>query len=425
MKKILVLMLFLPLGVTTYAQRIKIEQVKGAGVSKQGIFYALPKTVLVIEVEVTKTKLTAPDNANLCDALFGDCQKVLGQKPYATGTAFEITNITIGSKATPDAEQIYRVDIRRRWNVDKAIGFSLSSEGLIQGTEVTTTNKTFEIITTALTTIIDVAAQTRLLTLLAPDIKAASPEEIKIKKRIDYLIAKKEDLLTAIASTGPLETLKFKVEETDKLLAQELTKILGKKEVAKKVYRFELYNIPTTDTELLHLSTTNGIYLDLTNDHILNPTEFSNIKKEGTPLIVKVGDGVSEFGKKITASATVEPGKKGLAYRVPKEAKVTVSFNNKNEAIALVPIAQSGIVAYLPYKIDKANIEYYENLGWLKKVSVETNSISPDNIKKAGEVITNAHEKLSGKTEIEKLKEENELLEAKKKNKELKDSLAQ
>lgn len=423
MKKILIATLFLFVGITAYSQRIDIEQVTGTNISKQGIFYALPKTVLVIEVEVTKTITTAPDDAKLCDALFGDCQKVLGQKQYPSGLKFEVSNITIASKATPDPEQIYRVDVNKRWNIDKAIGFSLSSEALIQGAEVTTTNKTFEIITTALTTVVDIVTQKRdFVQELMPN-TSLTPAEEKIKKRIETLATKKEDLITAISSTGPLETLKFKVEETDKLLAQELIKILGKKEVIKKVYRFEMYTTPTASQELLHVSN-KGVHLDLTNDHILNPGAFNNTTKEGDALTIKVEDGVNEFGKLVAASATRDPkvSRKGLAYRIPKEAKVTVSLNNEKKAVALLPIAQRGIVAYLPYKIDKANIEYYENLGWLKKVSVEANSISPDKIQKAGETITNAGDKLSGKSELEKLNEENELLEAKKKNKELKAS---
>ncbi len=51
------------------AQNLEVQRIESNKVSKEGIFYALPKTVLTLEVEVKKTQTTAPKNAGLCQLL--------------------------------------------------------------------------------------------------------------------------------------------------------------------------------------------------------------------------------------------------------------------------------------------------------------------------------------------------------------------
>ncbi len=361
---------------------------------------------------------------------FGNCYDLFGMTPYISSTIYELGEVAVSSKAIPDINNIYRVDVKKKWNIDKNLSFSLSEEGLIQGAETSYTNKTFEIITSAIGAVADIAAAVKAFTKNLEEKNSKDNTQLlnenkPLVDRITYLLKRKEELVTNDGGNITLEVLKFKIDEIDKLLAKELVVIMGTKTVESIVYKFEVEANAGT-TKILKLDKSKGVFIELSNPNILNSTDFNitDGSSSGEELTLSVSEDLGSFGSKVKALATIEPEKKGMAYRVPGKGLITVSVGSSKQLVSTVAIAQLGEIVYLPCKIDKASIDYYENLGFIKKISVEAGSIiSSDKIDQVSKQATNTQKLLKGDTDLEKLNKENDLLEAQKKNKELKDAL--
>lgn len=436
-----VVLLLLITGVKSFSQRIQISNVANAqnnSVTNTGIFYGLPKSELVIKVEVTKVKFEKPKDGNLCEKLFGDCDAFFGGKhlPYQGRSAFKISDVNINTLAKIDPNQIYRVNAKRRWNRDKGLTFGFNPEGIITGAKLSNEDKTLDIVVSSIQSILQIV---RSATFTNTTAKKAVPNvnlkefELDLKNRILDLIQKREALITSPNYSGSIETLQYKIQELDKLIAKELIVVLGKKTVTKKVFTFvidtpekpgiyKLFSLVTSGGK-------SGINVDPT---FANQTFIPN----GFRTTVTVGN-VDEFMVEIAASknslgellrtklANTTPKKKGMAYRVPGSINVTV-FNGMVSATEkkqifkgsfLIP--QLGSIAYLPYKISTAEIEYYENLGWIKSVNITSKSITPDQINSVGKTINSVRNAVKGDSEVERLTKQIELLKLRKEYNEL------
>jgi hypothetical protein len=418
------LLIFSFIPAIALAQAAKIEKVESS-TDDSGIFYALPITFITLEVEVKKVVTTPPPNPQLCNQLFGDCKKVFGRKPYENKTSFEVINVKTGTKSYPDKNNIYKVNSIKRWNQDRSLSFSISETGLIQGGETSKVDKTFEIVSTTVGSVIDLffrmdAAYDSLVRNRI-DVARVSP----LKKRIDDLRNAKEQLIISSQGNLSMEAVKFKIDEIDKLIEKEAIELLGSRESETSVFKFEVEaDTVKTARNILKISPT-GVFLMSPNDRELNasPFKLSTDPGAGDVLTLTGERDPLSLGTMITPQPT-KNGSKGLAYRIPGQGIFKIQLGNEVKAISTVSVAQFGSIVYLPYKINKSSIKYYESLGFLKEVSLESTSvISGDNISTAAGLATKYKDSRKDETELEKLESENKLLEAKKKNAELKKAL--
>lgn len=446
----------------SYSQIISIEKIKKEEtVKSNGIFYALPKTHLGVEVEITRITNKAPEDPTLCSQLFRNCEAVFDRKPYNTEVLFEISRVSTFAKTYPDEKNIFKVDARKKWNQDRTLGLTLSDKGIIQGGQASRTDKTFEIISSVIGTAIEIALlrmnseidtiENRRLKY-RNDIKAIvnkklgrSPEDERskifldkqitecdkridkigqLKKRLEKYLQAKEELIVSSSAGMTEDAIKYKVSEIQKLIDKELVILLGSQKKETFTYRFEIPIDQMNDKGLLKI-TTKGIYLiDATDITINNTSDFNTTNNGlGKTLKLSIQKDPKGFSELVGNVESIEKTN-CLAYRLPASGIITLKLEEEIKSISVLPVAQFGSVVHLPVKMNKMNIKFHEEQGSLMELSMESNSIiSGDQITKGGELIGKAKKLNDEKTELDKLKEENELLEAKKKNKDLKKSL--
>ncbi len=424
MNKFIIISLLLLLFITSisFGQRVDVQNVTNSfSLKRDGIFYALPKTILVVEIEVKKTVYTPPKGAKKENTLDSAYLKIINGEIFVKDSVIEISNYSISTKSTQDLDQVFLLNPKKKWNKKTNIAFSLSEQGIIQGSEVSIEDKTFDLVTEGLSSIASIASA-----VLGG---AVGAKPISDKRTLENLLDKRANLITSTSYGGDGEAIKFQIKELDKMIESEMAKLIGSKKITTATFRFEI-DLDCTERsyELLKVISSGhslGIHLipENKNDHILYPQKFIAKKDSGNVLRVEISNSsVSSYGQLIKNLGASNETKRGLAYRIPKNKIIKIVFEKEDKLISSIPIAQCGSIAYLPYKMDKVNIKYYESLGSLKSVSAEAGSINAENFDVLAGTIKSGKDISNGKSELERLNEENQLLEAIKKNKELKNN---
>ncbi len=115
--------------------------------------------------------------------------------------------------------------------------------------------------------------------------------------------------------------------------------------------------------------------------------------------------------KETSTQSALSSEELGLRYRIPSLATVSLINNNQPKATATKPIAQFGLVRALPAGVGRKStidIEYYEDLGSLKKLTAKSEGRST-------EPTTNAiKEVFENKDELTELQREYEILKLEK-----------
>ena len=434
LNKIFLAPLFCLITTVGFGQKIEIEKInasKPEEIEAEGIIYALPKTVLVLEIEVVKTDSIPVTNPS-CDL---GCQLRTSLKPITKrSTTFQVKNYSLTTKAVPDTEQIYVVNPESKWNKNKSVSFTLSNLGLIQGTEISIENKTFEIISSGLSTIISTAS---LFVAGGPAPPPPPSESVKPEAKLLKLINSKEMLLSS-AYGAALETIQFQLVELNKLIDTELAALVGKRVSKTTVLRFEIELAKEEPASLnsgsslkidkLKIDKEKGVYIDPTlkavNPHILYPAEFLSTSEVGKNITVTVHSMQDSFGKIVSQMKLSSSVRKGLAYRIPVEYSFSVSYDGTPKLAASLQIAQAGKVVHLPYKMDNATIAYYENLGSIKTVSVSSSAIVSDSFATGQGIISDTKKLIDGQSEADKLTKEVTELELLVRKKAAEDALA-
>ncbi|PKQ44203.1 DUF4831 family protein [Confluentibacter flavum] len=417
----------------SYAQSIKIQKVdiaKPEKVTRDGVFYALPKTILIIDVSVTKTMLKAPTSTDKCDAACRRALQDIGFEIYKTDRSYKIADYSITTKAIPDLNEVYLINPRKKWNKNSNMTFSLSEQGLIKGAEVSVENKTINVITSGIKTIGSIAGSI----IASRDKLGASSSLIKLIQLID----KREALISSSRYASSLEVIKYQVSELDKLIANELEELIGIKKEETKIFRFLIdpdcptFSPPNTYTDIEidlfcvnNIGSDKGIFLSTKSEGVIYPIDFMTTKKEGELVKLSIMEPrTKDYGSLLMKTTESTSDKKGFPYRIPKNKIVSITLAGKPTLISTIPVPQCGVIAYLPYKMDKVNATFYENLGNLQSISTDSKAIfQSSNIESIQGTFSDIKSLIDGKSELDNLNEENALLEAKKKNKELKDAL--
>ncbi len=411
-------------------QDIKIQKVKeNTDIPNSGIVYALPKSVIVVEIDVEKTITTPPKEpekwANLIyepDSLkefmennpvkYNDLiNKPCGIDVYTKKNEFKLKNFRISFLAKPDLDQVYIVNPKKKWNKNKNISFTLSELGLIQGSTISVEDKTFNIIVDGIQTV---------ASIVSLGVASTRSDNNNPCRQVQQLISKKEILIGSGTYGSDLKTLQFQLSELDKLISKKLEIIQGKKVVKKTTIRFEIEltddqinNLQNQQTEEIPLATfhkNEGLKLQFENDHILYPSDFlsagSDTNDSTIHLILKKPES-RNLNDLVCNMPSNDSAEHGLAYRIPEFFVATVRDHSKqNKLKTLIPISQAGTIIYLPTKMNKSEIAYYEQLGSLKLASTESSAINSSNIKEGIESIINIKDSFDEKSDLEKLTEE-------------------
>lgn len=148
--------MFLIISVS-YSQSIIIENVNTSNAIKPNdLFYALPKTVLKNNIKIEEEIFRIPKVNVTLENIFssGPNSTKIPNKTEEEKREVKVKSISFETKAIPDDEHIYRIHLKKKWNRKNIIDLKIGKNGLIQGGELTSEDKTFKIITTGLSNLI-------------------------------------------------------------------------------------------------------------------------------------------------------------------------------------------------------------------------------------------------------------------------------
>jgi len=349
-----------------------------------GYYYSLPRTVLTIDITVTRVDKISGPYAKYASKYLGIKDPVL-----QSVTTYDLTDISINTYAEPDPEKYYFVELKNNSLLKtKSMMIALSESGLIQDLndnsdkkveqdkkessnrkkiDYTETFKYFadnNLVERVDTIIEQINMDT--VTIEKRTLKRSMVEksmEQKAKEASDFIMKIKEqrlDILTGAQEVPYSEaTVKFMSEELEKLEKEYMMMFVGITE--SEVLHFRYYYLPKSDVysasiPLFKFSRNAGIVLD-NND----PGEMVYIHIDRA----RNTKNLERFAK----SNSDEDGKHGFFYRIPEYAKFTIKQGQTLKAEASFLVAQFGVVTSLPSKYSK--VQFYPNSGAIRKVEVK------------------------------------------------------
>jgi len=348
-----------------------------------GIFYALPQTVVTVDIHVTKTE-------NIKGPYYAYASKYLGLRNVITAnnTTYEISNIEIGHYAEPDPDQYYIIKSMNNLLQKQSFIVNFSESGLLRSIndknewtdiekasysftdqEAKIPNETFNYLVDAnflekIDTLIErihldtltIEKQTLHKSLVEKDI------EQKAKDVADYILAIKGKKLNIISGFSEVaydpKTVEYMYSELDKLEKEYLLLFTGIKITKTNIYRFT-YLPKTDDPEqsipLFNFSANAGLQ------------DSSKNKDNEFYLLVK-RKGTTQPLKELLKNRT-ESKRNGIYYRIPEYGKISLINKDKIKAESNIIVNQFGVVNQI--KPSRIQLQFYPNSGSIRSIGIK------------------------------------------------------
>lgn len=372
---LLLLLLAFPVATTAQVNVSRIEAGFNMG-EKEGIVYALPRTVVGVEVTVEQKELLAGPLRNYA-------KEYMGIENYiaADASSYAITDIKITTHAEPDPGQYYFISLqekssRQAW---KTL-FRLSGTGLISSIDGD---------------IPPAAASGKTLPLTVGRDEAMKifqkNASLNIYPRVDTIVR------TINIDTVTIEDYTFRTSMTAmplELKAKEIAALIekirndrynlltGYQEVnySEGAIRFMSDELQKLEQEYLRLFTGVAVTKQLTYSFSWLPAEKDAGSEE--PLFrFSESKGITEGGSGDQATITITPSGntdllntgnssgKGLYYRLPEQSEIVIMLDGKSVARMNAPISQFGKIAVLPSVA--YDVEFDEQTGGIRSVKLD------------------------------------------------------
>lgn len=351
--------------------------------------YILPKTTLVLEIQVVKIKYTRGRlfknyNDKELDTLgvkYGVDKKIYDKVNAAGNDLTEISlaedSVKISSLATPDLNKIYYVNPKTKWNKNQTVTFTYSSDGMLAEGESFMEDKTFDIVIKGISGVASIVGA-----VFGAGVKAKPDRTV-----IDEL---DKELLNFGKLDGQSDYEVYK--DLKKTFDERYSKVFGKYfyTVKKSVTAVKIFYTPAKES-----SSAVAIFgIDKDGEVILNQAIQDEL-----------------WAKKLTYSKladdayfiTLEPTKdqireyylnrsddlhKGFAYNVP--AKMELKLSNKKKLLYhdLIKVAQFGVVGFVNTRKEKIIFALDPVTGELKKLGIEGKAVTTDQVGNAATAVT-------------------------------------
>ncbi|MFS4493720.1 hypothetical protein [Maribacter sp. 2308TA10-17] len=416
------------------------------------IYFALPNTVVEAKINTKKKLKKAPiDNVELEKIFSSNFINILPNR--LTGKAeYSIEKVSAQSKAVVDTKNLYRISTDRKFNKKNTIGISVSENGLITGASIESKDLTVKFVTTVIS-----FAAVILVNMKDEDYNPAvhgpiifnrldlsdiisNPTNENGKKMIK-IIKKKESFkdslsfynkqLNKILSgvlkrnfyPGGVEKTEFRVKKLEEKTTywkgevekkkQEfiavLNNIMGTIEESEVARTFKLpWTFPFTENqekEVVKQIRNNVNNQELEIIDYPTPLTFDKCKSCIKFILEKENLAI---GNILNANIT-NSNKKGLPFKIPEAYRLVIK--SKDKILGEYPFKAAGKLGRLSSQINISNVEYYEQLGWIKSFKASNKSIETADIDSLGGSISGLRNKIQGKTELELITEEATLLE--------------
>ncbi|WP_271768745.1 hypothetical protein [Aquimarina algiphila] len=487
MKKIILLLVTLITSSVLQSQSLTVNKLDiSTNFKANDLIYALPVTTLNCKAEVKESIFKTPKKDVEEDKIFVSSPSItIPNETNSDIIKLKINNISLFTKAIPDEKHIYKISLKKRWNKENKVGLKIGKNGLIQGGELTSEDKTFKIITTAISSVAGLFkvnstgnpydpekdGKRLFKELKVSDIKSYSDngsEEYKIAEKLRVLLKKRNSIDNKINGNNNLNikgytkqlielqdnfarknkfgkdlnvykhrifTLKeliSKLKSDREKLQLEFIKVISSFLGTKKSRTIEVEGLVSNQFNHGTFSDIDNYYkikFDSASEEIVMETSSKDVfdkTDDGSRcencFRIKIQKDTDDFGDNFY-SKIGSSNNAGLAYKVPASYEAKVFTNDFGELGSYNFYAVGNIYGRLSSKTNINNLVYYSDLGWFKEINATTKSINPDDISSIGSSVKEVKDLVKGKSETESLKEETELLELRLKKRDLEKQL--
>lgn len=338
---------------------------------------------------------------------------------------YKLKEAGINQSAIPDESKAYWIEFGKKWNKERSINIEYGEGQVAKSFVGENADKTVSILIAGLKSLAGVAGA--VVGLGFKDIKDdkfvetidrnpspfdsvwAAANLIELKINTEFV-----DRNSNINPEVFKEQLRILEAKRNSLLA--LITFTVEKEDQVAMFNWEPDPAPGDPVNLFYFSEKEGVRLDSTiiansyhsfvNKGFKIITSTSAIEKETVALHVR------PRGK---AGKSSDPGEQdGYAYNVPLFAVFDMKQGSKLLGSATFAIPQYGYVRYLPKKTNSMEVKLDPVTGALLSIKAKANSLDPGTIEKVGS-LSESLDKFKGKSELELLTEQRQILEEKKK----------
>ncbi len=363
--------------------------------TEEAIIYSLPKTTIVVEVEITKIIQTKGPFNEYTEQLLGN----LGSTINSNNTEWKISDIDFYSYPETDTSNIYVINTNSN-NFSNCV--RLSEEGFLlsinqevdkehnfykaQEKDLYKINQNEYLSYGKLSLdknykeVFDTIYQTKQTDTSIIRIPVIKKSIIKksIKEQSEELAEEililRDDRKALLVGEGDNEylpdgdALKLMIEKLEDLEQQYLTMFVGETNIETYHYKFEI--TPTIEN-------LNSQIILFRFTPVLGIQSWSNSLGEPIVLELQVKNDTKPINNYIKLKEnSIKESKKeipqGLFYRIPEKTTVVVKKNNKTLSKSNIYIAQFGTVNSLPAKLfldnNNYSIDFYYDLGSIKKI---------------------------------------------------------
>ena len=357
---------------------------------REGIYYALPRTVIRIDVSIDRIE-------NFKGPYSEYALKYLGMRNVveANSVEYKIMDIDVKTSAQPDPDQYFFVELGDKISKNgKDALFSLTESGLILGT-----------IPDKSDTLVKEFRQTKQDNPQAVTEKDVFPEIFKYsadasfvekvdtiirKVNIDTMTLQRQYVKRTMVEKSPEQKAKEAADYITKIKDNRFNLISGFQEVNynKETLEYMDAQLTTLEKEYLKLFTGISVHRTMVFTYVYTPNQ-NQINAEVPIFKFQKTKGVIDLdepgGKVVTIrvqrSGTtssvlnylkkVDENKKvhGFYYRIPELARVNVKVDDNLQEETQCLVSQLGIVTYLP--VNKWKVQFYKETGGIRDMLVE------------------------------------------------------
>lgn len=382
---LLIIMFFTIIGCSTFEViPVNNEEVLD---KKQGFFYHLPRTVLSIDITVSKTDMIKGPFALYSSKYLG-ISNVINEN----STSYSISDISISTYAEPDPEKVFFVNIPKRYRQSDKLHFLMEENGIMAGfninedsthratngalvrsnhEEYDAANASFKYFATQnILEKTDTIYEKIILDTMTIEkqILQRSLVEKSMEQRAsdvaDYLSLIAENKMNLISGyqevAYSIESLTFMLNELEKMEQDYLSLFIGKTVTSTLTYHFEY--VPNQSTK------SSSIFLFcFDKKEGLNESQDSNNEDSGVYLELMPSMTTTRLTP-IVNSHSVSKGAKGIYYNIPEKTKVLLSTQQGDILYeANISISQFGITTFLPINLRK--VVLFPRTGAIEKVN--------------------------------------------------------
>lgn len=336
------------LSANAQTEAVKITATKG---NEFGLTYSLPKTMLKVDIQTTKIKMTAGQFYQYAEKYLGVKDAIIENKEY-----WEIDKVDVWGKGVVDKENTYFIQLKS----GASPYMYLTADGLLCSIN---TNPDFSDVPKSGLSLSDqtVAPKFNAASVMSEELLMASSTSKMAEiaaKQIYRIRESRMNILTGDADKIPADGESFKLvisqlEAQEKALTEMFTGTVTKET------RIQTYTIEPEETMNNYIVCRFSKHFGLVGKDDLS----------GTPIYMAVNAIDAEEQDVVTK----EKSQKGIIYRTPGEADVKITLSKKTYFDSVIKVAQFGQITVLPGSIfdnkkNPAEAVFYPDLGALKKL---------------------------------------------------------